>query len=87
MIVDDVSPPQEKQRRKRHIRKAKSFGQFGEREFQKAPTADSTRAMRRSILDRELMRFWQIGCSMKFCRSTCARFAQDRLCCTERDEG
>ncbi|WP_456088818.1 tyrosine-type recombinase/integrase [Palleronia rufa] len=59
MIVEGVSPAQEKQRRKRRLREAKSFGEFGEQWFQKAQMADSTRAMRRSIFDRELLPFWQ----------------------------
>lgn len=56
MIVDGVSPAQEKQRR---LREATNFGEFGERWFQKAPMADSTRAMRRSIFERELRPMWQ----------------------------
>ena len=39
------------------IARAKSFGEFGEFWLQKAPMADSTRAMRRSIWVRELEPF------------------------------
>jgi hypothetical protein len=46
------APPQE----------AKSFGQFGERWLQEARMADSTRAMRRSIFERDILRRFAIGC-------------------------
>jgi len=59
MVVEGISPAQEKQRHKRRLKEAKSFGEFGERWFQKAPMADSTRAMRRSIFERELRPVWQ----------------------------
>jgi hypothetical protein len=58
-LADGRSPAQEKQRDKRRLREAKSFGEFGERWLQKAPMADSTRAMRRSIFERELRPAWQ----------------------------
>ena len=59
MVGEGLSPAQEKQRQKRRLKEAKSFGEFGERWFQKAPMADSTRAMRRSIFERELRPVWQ----------------------------
>lgn len=59
MIADGLSPAQEKQREKRRMREAKSFGEFGDRWLQKAQMADSTRAMRRSIFDRDLRPVWQ----------------------------
>lgn len=49
------SPAQEKQREKRRLQEAKSFGQFGERWLQEARMADSTRAMRRSIFERDIL--------------------------------
>ncbi len=52
-------PAIEKQREKRRIKEAKSFGQFGEKWLTNAPMADSTRAMRRSIFERELMPVWR----------------------------
>ncbi len=54
-ISEGRSPAQEKQREKRRIKEAKSFGQFGERWLQEARMADSTRAMRRSIFERDIL--------------------------------
>lgn len=48
----------EKQRNKRRLKEAKSFGQFGEKWLTAAPMADSTRSMRRSIFERELLPIW-----------------------------
>ena len=53
-ITEGRSPAQEKQREKRRLQEAKSFGQFGERWLQEARMADSTRAMRRSIFERDI---------------------------------
>lgn len=58
-VFEGRSPAQEKQRDKRRIKEAKSFGEFGERWLVKAPMADSTRAMRRSIFERELLPVWK----------------------------
>ncbi len=58
-INEGVSPAIEKQRDKRRIKEAKSFGEFGEKWLSAAPMADSTRAMRRSIFERELLPVWQ----------------------------
>ena len=58
-LAEGRSPAQEKQRDKRRLREAKSFGEFGERWLQKSPMADSTRAMRRAIFERELRPAWQ----------------------------
>ena len=54
-ISEGRSPAQEKQREKRRLLEAKSFGQFGERCLQEARMADSTRAMRRSIFERDIL--------------------------------
>jgi integrase len=54
-VAEGLSPAQEKQREKRRLLEAKSFGQFGERWFSEAPMADSTRAMRRTIYERDLL--------------------------------
>lgn len=59
LIAEGQSPAIEKQRDKRRIKEAKSFGQFGEKWLQTAPMADSTRAMRRSIFERELLPVWK----------------------------
>lgn len=54
LIAEGQSPAIEKQREKRRLLEAKSFGQFGERWLAEAPLADSTRAMRRAIFDRDV---------------------------------
>jgi hypothetical protein len=53
-LTEGKSPAHEKQRAKRRIKEAKSFGEFGERRLTGATMADSTRAMRRAIFEREL---------------------------------
>jgi integrase len=58
-VADGISPAIEKQREKRRLKEAKSFGEFGEKWLQGAPMADSTRAMRRSIFERELLPVWR----------------------------
>jgi integrase len=59
-ISEGRSPAIEKQREKRRLLEAKSFGEFGEKWLTAAPTmADSTRAMRRSIFERELLPKWR----------------------------
>ncbi|PCD02415.1 integrase [Sphingomonas spermidinifaciens] len=58
-VAEGRSPAQEKQREKRRLKEAKSFGEFGESWLMKAPMADSTRAMRRSIFERELLPVWK----------------------------
>jgi integrase len=58
-VAEGKSPAIEKQRAKRRLKEAKSFGEFGETWFSKAPMADSTRAMRRSIWKRELEPVWK----------------------------
>jgi integrase len=55
LVSEGISPAQEKQRDKRRILEAKSFGQFGERWFAESPMADSTRAMRRAIFERDML--------------------------------
>ncbi|MGE4338052.1 MAG: tyrosine-type recombinase/integrase [Pigmentiphaga sp.] len=58
-VREGQSPAMEKQRAKRHLKEAKSFGQFGEKWLACATMADSTRAMRRAIFDRELLPVWR----------------------------
>jgi integrase len=59
MVAEGISPAQEKQRQKRRLKEAKSFGEFGERWFKEARMADSTRAMRRAIFDRDIVPAWK----------------------------
>ncbi|MGU3401308.1 tyrosine-type recombinase/integrase [Brucellaceae bacterium D45D] len=54
-ISEGRSPAQEKQHDKRRLREAKRFGEFGEKWFQESRMADSTRAMRRSIYERDIL--------------------------------
>lgn len=58
-VNEGRSPALEKQREKHRLRQAKSFGDFAETWFLKAPMADSTRAMRRAIYDRDIGPQWK----------------------------
>lgn len=59
VVADGRLPAQEKQREKRRMREAKSFGESGENWLQKGPMADNTRAMRRSVFAGDLRPAWQ----------------------------
>jgi integrase len=59
LVAEGQSPSREKQREKRRIKEARNFAEFGERWFKEAPMADSTRAMRRSIFDRDIVPAWK----------------------------
>lgn len=54
-ISEGRSPAQEKQHDKRRLKEAKRFGEFGEKWFHESRMADSTRAMRRSIYERDIL--------------------------------
>ena len=54
-VEEGRSPAQDKQRDKRKIKEAKSFGQFGERWLTESKMADSTRAMRRAVYERDIL--------------------------------
>jgi integrase len=58
-VAEGRSPAIEKQRDKRRIKEAKSFGEFGEKWLTNGPMADSTRAMRRAIWERDLLPAWR----------------------------
>lgn len=58
-IREGLSPAIEKQREKRRLKEARSFGEFGGKWLSAAPMADSTRSMRRSIFERELLPVWR----------------------------
>lgn len=58
-VSQGQSPAQEKQRNKRRLKEAKSFGQFSDRYLGKARMAESTRAMRRAIYDRDIAPVWK----------------------------
>ena len=55
LVADGISPAQEKQRQKQRIREARSIGEFGKRWLDEAQIADSTRSMRKSIFDRDIL--------------------------------
>ncbi len=59
MIAEGVSPALEKQRAKRRLKEARSFGHVAQRWMDHAPMADSTRNMRRSIFNREVLPHWE----------------------------
>ncbi|MBA4751905.1 MAG: tyrosine-type recombinase/integrase [Sphingopyxis sp.] len=59
LVAEGQSPAIVKQREKRRIKEAKSFGEFGKKWLTSAPMADSTRAMRRSIFERDLLPVWK----------------------------
>lgn len=54
-ISEGRSPAQEKQHDKRRLKEAKRFGEFGEKWFREWRMAESTRAMRRSIYERDIL--------------------------------
>jgi integrase len=58
-VADGQSPAQGKQREKRRLTEAKRFGEFTARWAVEARMADSTRAMRKSILDRDILPVFQ----------------------------
>ena len=58
-IAEGVSPAVEKQRDKRRLVDAKTFAVAGQRWIDEALMADSTRAMRRAIFDRDVLPEWR----------------------------
>ena len=54
-VAEGNSPAQNKQREKRRLAEAKTFGEFTVRWSTEARMADSTRSMRKSILDRDIL--------------------------------
>ena len=53
-VAGGLSPSQQKQREKRRLAEAKNFGDFADRWMEDARMADSTRSMRKVILDRDI---------------------------------
>ncbi|AMS44035.1 tyrosine-type recombinase/integrase [Aminobacter sp. NyZ550] len=58
-VREGRSPALEKQRDKRRLKEARSFGELGVKWLEGAPMAESTRAMRRSIFERDLLPVWR----------------------------
>ena len=54
-ISEGRSPAQEKQHDNRRLKEAKRFGEFGEKWFDESRMADSTKAMRRTIYERDIL--------------------------------
>ena len=54
-VSEGQSPAQEKQREKRRLSDAKTFQEFTDEWYEGARMADSTRSMRKSILDRDIL--------------------------------
>jgi len=59
MVAEGRSPAMEKQREKRRIGGSDRFGEVGKRWFKEAGMAESTRAKRRAIFDRDILPVWQ----------------------------
>ena len=58
-VEEGRSPAQQKQRDKRRIAAGETFGAISKRWLKEAPMADSTRAMRKSIFDRDIYPVWK----------------------------
>ncbi|SPA25923.1 Integrase [Cupriavidus taiwanensis] len=58
LIAEGKSPAQEKQRGRAQVREAKTFGEWTKRWLKDYKMADSTKAMRESILDRDVLPVW-----------------------------
>lgn len=58
-VREGRSPALEKQREKRRLKEAKGFGELGAKWLEDARMAESTRAMRRSIFERDLLPVWR----------------------------
>lgn len=59
LVDEGQSPAQEKQRQKRRAEVAPTIATAGKRWFQEARMADSTRAMRKAIFDRDILPAWK----------------------------
>ncbi|WP_082751752.1 site-specific integrase [Reyranella sp.] len=58
-VSEGKSPALEKQRKKRRLKEAKNFGDFGARWIGNAPMAESTRKGRRIIYERDVLPLWK----------------------------
>jgi integrase len=58
-VLQGISPAQEKQRAKRQSLSNDNFGAVGKRWFVEAQMAESTRSMRKSIYDRDILPAWK----------------------------
>ena len=58
LVAEGRSPAPEKQREKRRVLVARTFGAVGKGWFKEARMAESTRAMRKAIFDRDILPVW-----------------------------
>ena len=58
-IVQGISPAQEKQREKSRLAEAQTFGEYTKRWLGEHRMADSTKAMRKTIIDRDILPVFQ----------------------------
>lgn len=54
-VSEGQSPAQEKQRAKRRLSEAQTFQEFTDKWYEGARMADSTRSMRKSVIDRDIL--------------------------------
>jgi len=59
VVSQGKSPAREKQREKRRLAIASSFGEAGKQWFAEAKMSESTRSMRRAIFDRDILPDWK----------------------------
>jgi integrase len=59
VVAEGKSPAHEKQREKRRLSAAPTFGEAGKRWFKDAKMAESTRSMRKAIFDRDILPVWK----------------------------
>lgn len=59
LVTEGRSPAQEKQREKRRLSDAQNFAAVGKRWLKEARMAESTRAMRKAIFDRDILPEWK----------------------------
>ncbi|PRD43183.1 integrase [Phyllobacterium phragmitis] len=59
LVAEGVSPAHERQREKRRQAIARNFGAVGTLWFKEARMAESTRSMRKSIFDRDILPVWK----------------------------
>jgi integrase len=59
LVAEGRSPAQEKQREKRRLSDAQNIAAVGKRWFKEARMAESTRAMRKAIFDRDILPVWK----------------------------
>lgn len=59
LVAAGVSPAHEKQREKRRRHAARTLGEFGKLWLEEAPMAESTRSMRKSVFDRDILPAWK----------------------------